>query len=307
MNELDQEMAKYSESMKTFLPLERKMISLKKQGLSLQDVREQLGSDSSIIDYVPNTLYHGSQYCLDVINPRESTQGGSVVYATDNPMHALFFSIFRNSSQVRAHIDERIDENGNYQVDYIIDERYVGALDEVLNDKNVTIHICNGSDFIKPQGEQFINREWVSKNGIEIVPTDRITVNPKEVLEELHQKGLLHFNRYDKSKDWQTVIDMLSMNYPFGLGTERAINDPQEFENLYDDYISLHFPEQFEFSKKFREYARSVMNGEGDMDSKLRTISATGRSLLNGREPNMDLINEKFGSDSLTEGENKQR
>ena len=290
MEKLDYEMTKYSECMKVYLPIEERVKELKRSGLSYDEIRRQIGDD--FFDYVPKTLYHGSPYCLDVINSFESTQSGSVVYATDNPMHALFFSIFRNSSQVRAHIDERIDENGEYKVEYVIDERYEGALEETLDNKEVTIHVCDGKDFYKPHGEQYIGREWISEEGKTIIPTDRITVNPKEILEELHNKGLLHIDRYDKRKDWITIIDMISMNYPFGLTTTRYNNNPDEFEHLYDEYIEKHFPDKLEFSKSFRSYARDVMFGDGDLKDKLKTIREKGRSFLTGNEPNMEEINE---------------
>lgn len=65
---------------------------------------------------------------------------------------------------------------------------------------------------------------------------------------DLDEQELVEYSRYDKSKDWKTVIDLLGQNYPFGLGTERAQNI-QEFDAVYDDFIKNNFPEQFEFSK----------------------------------------------------------
>ena len=262
MQELDTEMKKYEESVKSFL----------KHG----KIRT--------IEYAPKVLYHGSPESLDVINPRESTQSGKVVYATDNPMHALFFSIFRNSSQVRAHINERTDENGNYQVMYSIDERYEGALKETITDNPITIHVCNGEDFERPQGEQYISREWVSKDCIIIKPSYKITVNPKQVIKELIERKLLVINEYNKSKDFETVIDMLSMNYPFALSTERAKSNPEEFEKSYDNYIKQHFPELFRFSQKFRKYVREVMASNKSLDEKLREIRKKGLKLLQDKK-----------------------
>ena len=293
MDELEVELKKYAERIISFLPLEKEYNKLKREGLSYEEIKERMGPNADIIEYVPKVLYHGSPKCLDIINPKESTQAGSAVYATDNPMHALFFSIFRNSSQVRAHIHEYIDDNGEYQVEYILDERYAGALDETLTDEPVTIHVLNGEDFYKPLGEQYINREWVSKEGKAIIPTDKITVSPKEVLNIFKEKGLLHISYYDKSKDPETIIDMLSMNYPFGLNTKKALEDPEGYEEKYDNYIKEHFPEYLYFSKKFREYARKIMEKDEPMDKKLRTIRKAGKTLLESKTLDMDVLEEK--------------
>lgn len=287
---LKKEMSRYGNEMKSFLPIEQQAKDLKKSGKSVEEIKETLESGSYIFEYVPDVLYHGSPESLDVINSNESTQKGSYVYATDNPVHALFFSIFRNSSIARAHIDEYIDENGNYQVKYHIDERVQGALDEIISDKNVTIHVCNGEQFFKPQGEAYIGREWISKDGQSIVPTDKIHVNVKHFFESLEKQGLVEYDRYDKSKDWKTVINMLGQNYPFGLGTDRGKNI-QEFDSIYDEFIGTNFPEQLEFSKQFRNFIKDIMTtdyklenprmtSEEEANYKLRTIKKIADSFL---------------------------
>ena len=290
MLKLRKEMSRYETNMKTVLPIEGKVKRLKRSGKSVDEIKKALGSDCYIFNYVPNVLYHGSPESLDVINSNESTQKGSYVYATDNPVHALFFSIFRNSSIARAHIDEYIDENGNYQVKYYIDERVQGALDKIISNENITIHVCNGEQFFKPQGEAYIGREWISKDGQSIVPTDKIQVNVKHFFESLEEQGLVEYDRYDKSKDWKTVIDMLGQNYPFGLGTGRGKNI-EEFDLIYDEFIGNNFPEQLEFSKQFREFTKGVMatdyklgnpnmTAEEESNYKLRVIKNTAYSFL---------------------------
>lgn len=255
---LKKEMSNYEIQMKSFLPIEEQVNKLRRNGMSLEEIKTTLGNDSYVFDYVPNVLYHGSPENLDIINPNESTQKGSYVYATDNPIHALFFSVFRNSSIARAHIDEYIDEHGNYKVKYQVDERVEDALDELITDKYITIHVCDGKQFFKPQGATYIGREWISKDGQSIVPTDKIQVNVKHFFENLEKQGLVEYDRYDKSKDWKTVIDMLGQNYPFGLGTDRGKN-MQEYDLMYDEFIETNFPLQLEFSKQFREFVKKIM------------------------------------------------
>ncbi len=284
------EMLKYEEEMKKILPIEEKAKKLRREGINIEEIKSILGSDSYIFEYVPNTLYHGSLESLDVINSKESTQKGSYVYATDNPIHALFFSIFRNSSIARAHINEYIDKNGNYKVKYEIDERIEGALEEIITDKEITIHICDGEQFFKPQGAAYIGREWISKEGQNIIPTGKIHINVKQFFEYLEKEGLVEYSRYDKSKDWQTVINMLGQNYPFGLGTERGKNI-EEFDSMYDEFISTNFPEQLEFSKAFRSFIKEIMAKDYKLDNqgmsleeennyKLGYIKKTADSLL---------------------------
>lgn len=287
---LKKEMSRYQTDMKSFLPIEEKIKKLKMSGKSVDEIKEAIGVDSYIFDYVPNVLYHGSPENLDVINSNESTQKGSYVYATDNPVHALFFSIFRNSSIARAHIDEYIDKNGNYQVKYYIDERVQGALDKIISNQNITIHVCNGEQFFKPQGEAYIGREWISKDGQSIVPIDKIQINVKHFFEILEKEGLVEYDKYDKSKNWKTIIDMLGQNYPFGLSTERGKNI-EEFDLMYDEFIENNFPEQLEFSKQFREFAKEVMatnyklenpnmTAEEEINYKLKIIKNTADGFL---------------------------
>ena len=287
---LKKEMSRYQTNMKSFLPIEEKIKKLKMSGKSVDEIKEAIGVDSYIFDYVPNVLYHGSPENLDVINSNESTQKGSYVYATDNPVHALFFSIFRNSSIARAHIDEYIDKNENYQVKYYIDERVQGTLDEIISNQNITIHVCNGEQFFKPQGEAYIGREWISKDGQSIVPIDKIQVNVKHFFEILEKEGLVEYDKYDKSKNWKTIIDMLGQNYPFGLSTERGKNI-EEFDLMYDEFIENNFPEQLEFSKQFREFAKEVMatnyklenpnmTAEEEINYKLKIIKNTADGFL---------------------------
>jgi len=287
---LKKEMSRYQTDMKSFLPIEEKIKKIKMSGKSVDEIKEAIGVDSYIFDYVPNVLYHGSPENLDVINSNESTQKGSYVYATDNPVHALFFSIFRNSSIARAHIDEYIDKNENYQVKYYIDERVQGTLDEIISNQNITIHVCNGEQFFKPQGEAYIGREWISKDGQSIVPIDKIQVNVKHFFEILEKEGLVEYDKYDKSKNWKTIIDMLGQNYPFGLSTERGKNI-EEFDLMYDEFIENNFPEQLEFSKQFREFAKEVMatnyklenpnmTAEEEINYKLKIIKNTADGFL---------------------------
>ncbi len=286
MTNLQEEMAKYMESMKYFLPVEEKIIDLKKSGKSSSEIKKELGSENNIFEYVPDILYHGSTKDIDVLKVQESTQKGCYVYATDNPIHALFFSIFRNSSEARSHIEEYIDEEGNYQVKYLIDERIKDALKNIIVDDIVFIYVCDGRKFFKPQGATFIRREWASKENI--VPLDKIKVNIKEFFKDLEKNNLVEYSYYDKSKDWKTIIDLLGQNYPFGLETERA-KDIEKYDTLYDNFIMKNFKEQFAFSKKFREFAKKIMDpkfklndtsNKNKSDAKIKYIKETADSFL---------------------------
>lgn len=287
---LNDEMRKYEESMKSFLPFEEIYNKARRKGISTDEIVKLLGENTWILSYVPNTLYHGSIKNVDILNPNESTQQGSYVYATDNPIHALFFSIFKNSSEVRSHIKEYIDKNGEYKVKYEIDERISGALNKALDSQDVNIYVCDGSQFFKPQGEAYIGREWISKDGQSIKPINKITVNARQFLYSLEQQGLVEYSKYDKSKDWQTVIDMLSKNYAYMFNTNRFKNT-EELDTMFDSFIGENFPEQLAFSKKFRTHIKNIMvtnyrlndptmTLENETDYKLKSIKELGDSFL---------------------------
>lgn len=259
IEKLNVEMNKYIVQMKTILPIFDQIDELKDKNKNLEEIKKELGNNSYIFDYVPSVLYHGSVNKLDVINANESTQAGKYVYATDNPIHAFFFSIFRNSSVVKAHIEEFLDNNEEYVVKYVIDERANNALNELISDKTVYINICDGNDFIKPNGSMYINREWISKEGKEVTPLDVIEVNIKDLFNYLEQEGLVEYSKYDKSKDLETIINMFSLNYPYGLTTERG-KDISKYDEEYDNFIKTHFPDQFELSIIIRLLIKKIMN-----------------------------------------------
>ena len=303
---LKSEITKYEMQMKSFLPLEEKVNKLRESGMSEEEIKTKLSINSSILEHVPDTLYYGSSESLDVTNAN-----GSYVYATDNPIHALFSSVFRNSSVARANINEYIDENGNYKVKYQIDERIKGALDEIITDKDITVNVCNGAEFFKPQGATYTSREWISKEWQSIVPTDKIQVNIKHFFENLEHQGLVEYSRYDKSKDWKTVIDTLGQNCPFGLSTIGG-NNIQEFDLMYDEFMRTNFPEQFEFSKQFRLFTKEVMANdyklgnpqmslEEENNYKLRYLKNTADSFLLPQKDEKGKINWNVDIDKVNE------
>ncbi len=312
------EMSKYERRMRIILPIEEQVNKLRKSGKRIKEIKEELGDNSDIFEYVPRILYHGSPDNLDIIHSNESAQKGSYVYATDNPVLSLFFAIFRNPSIVKANIKETIDEFGNYKVIYQIDERVEGVLEKIITDRVITIHICDGKQFFKPQGVAYIDREWISKDGHDIVPIDRIHINIKQFFDSLEKRGLVEYSRYDHSKDWETVLDMISRNYSFGLGTTRA-KDLEAFDSKYDEFINKYFPEQLAFSKKLRAIVKEVMakdykqdNPEMSIDEednyKLRYIISFANSFLSTIDDNticvdMHKITDFLNSNYVFQGE----
>ena len=75
--ELQKEMVQYIQNMAWYLPIENRLRDLKRAGKTPEEIKTILGEDSSILTYVPQTLYHGSTKSLEVISSRESTQKGS--------------------------------------------------------------------------------------------------------------------------------------------------------------------------------------------------------------------------------------
>ena len=179
----------YEKQEQEYLPILNELKSIYETP-KLDELIEKMGIEKAKkLMEVPPLLYHGSINSYDVLLAQASTQPGKFVYATDNPMHALFFAIFRNSSEIRGNIHEYIDEFGEYKVKYIIDERIEGEIERVITDRNVTIHVCDGNEFEKGTGKTFIQKEWISKDGRDIKPIDKYDVNVKQVFKELEDNG----------------------------------------------------------------------------------------------------------------------
>lgn len=270
-DKLEEYLNPYVKHMESFIPIEKNLKKLLDKGLSKKEIEDKLKNDSYIIDYVPDTLFHGSVHDIDVLNPNESTQAGSHVYATDNPVHALFFSIFNNSSICRGRILEDVDDKGSYSVKFLIDERVEGAIEKLIEDKDIYIYVLNGKDFYKPHGEAFITREWVSKDGKQITPVKKLKINVKEFFKNLEDKGLVEYSYHYKGKDLETVCDFLGQNYAYGLFTERA-KDMDEYDSRCDKRIKEYFPEYLKFSKCFRLCIKDIMDEDLRKDNPDMTV-----------------------------------
>ena len=275
----------YRESVKKIIPIEERVKELKNKGLSYEEIKKILGKDSYILTYVPKYLYHASPEELNIIKAHESIQKGKYVYATDNPIQAVFFSIFKNRCYARGTIIEHIDKKGKYSAKYIIDERIETALKKIISNYDITIHICKGHLFFHSVGEAYTEREWLSKGGRDILPIGKIKININEFFSCLEKNNLIEYNKYDKRKDFETVIDLLLFNYTLGLATDKAQNRV-EYEKTYDCFIKRYFKEQFEFSKTFRAYIRMIMNEpirtdeSKEYNRRLRIIKNVAATLL---------------------------
>ena len=251
--------------MLSYLPIEKKYYSLKEKEYNYDQIKEKLGKNACELKRVPKILFHGSKHKLDIIKANESSQKGAHVYATDNPIQAFFFSIFRKSSQARAKILENIDEQGTYQVHYVIDERVENSLQEIITNETVTLHICDGDLFYKPHGEKYINREWISKNGQDIVPIDTLVIKIKDLFKYFEERNLVTYDYYCKEKDWETVIEMLSQNYAYGLETKYGSNR-EKYDERYNEIISKYFPDQYEFAIYMKEDIKQILDEDLSMD-----------------------------------------
>ena len=275
----------YRESVKKIIPIEERVKELKNKGLSYEEIKKILGKDSYVLTYVPKYLYHASPEELNIIKAHESIQKGKYVYATDNPILAVFFSIFKNRCYARGTIIEHIDKKGKYSAKYIIDERIENALKKIISNYDITIHICKGHLFFHSVGEAYTEREWLSKGGRDILPIGKIKININEFFSCLEKNNLIEYNKYDKRKDFETVIDLLLFNYTLGLATDKAQNRV-EYEKTYDCFIKRYFKEQFEFSKVFRAYIRMIMNEpirtdeSKEYNRRLRIIKNVAATLL---------------------------
>ena len=151
-------------------------------------------------------------------------------------------------------------------------------------------HIAAHPESSKPLRVLITNSNFSGENYYrKLGKIDYINLSSK-TFEILEKEGLVEYDKYDKSKNWKTIIDMLGQNYPFGLSTERGKNI-EEFDLMYDEFIENNFPEQLEFSKQFREFAKEVMatnyklenpnmTAEEEINYKLKIIKNTADGFL---------------------------
>lgn len=248
------------------------------ESFKLDELIEKIGIEKSKkLMEVPTLLYHGSPNSYDVLMAQASTQPGKFVYATDNPMSAVFFAIFRNSSEIRGHIREYIDEEGKYKVRYEIDERVEGALEKTISDRNVTIHVCDGNEFEKGTGKTFIQKEWISKDGRDVKPIDKYDVNVQQLFQQLENEGLVSYNKWSSKKDKYTILDVFSKNYLF------QISKGEEAERQVDEYADNFTNEHWQNHKEFVNYLRNDVKKIMKTEKKEDELSLTDNDFISKR------------------------
>ena len=170
---LKQYLQEYAEEQSKYIQLVNEMIKTNQPQL--------LNQYPEITNHVPKYLFHGSTKAFLDIKPNESTQKGNYVYATDNPLRAIRFSLFRDSSKISCHIYDGFDQEQNYQFHININEKQKGSFQEVLNQKYVYLYVVDGKQFMRPHGEIYHHSEFISKEeGKSIAPSNIVAIDVKK-------------------------------------------------------------------------------------------------------------------------------
>ena len=239
------------------------------QGKYIQLVNEMMQTNQpqllnqhpEITNHVPKYLFHGSTKAFLDIKPNESTQEGNYVYATDNPLRAIHFALFRDSAKISCNIYDGLDQEQNYQFQIHINEKQKGAFQEVLNQKYVYLYVVDGKQFMRPNGEIYHHSEFISKEeGKSIAPSNIIAIDVKKYFHDLKKQGKLSYSVYTKEKDYSTILDLFSGAYLFNLGTKRVQENMPSFQEQIQQYLIDKFPDKITFASQVKQQIDEIYN-----------------------------------------------
>ncbi len=243
---LKQYLQEYAEEQSKYIQLVNEMIKTNQPQL--------LNQYPEITNHVPKYLFHGSTKAFLDIKPNESTQKGNYVYATDNPLRAIHFALFRDSAKISCHIYDGFDQEQNYQFHININEKQKGSFQEVLNQKYVYLYVVDGKQFMRPQGEIYHHSEFISKEeGKSIAPSNIVAIDVKKYFEGLKQQGKISYSPYTPEKDYKTILELFSGTYLFNLGTERVQKNMPEFQAQLQQYLLDKFPDKVTFANNVKQ------------------------------------------------------
>ena len=176
-------------------------------------------------------VYHGSRIPdLKELSPKESTQVGSYLYATTNPLVALYFTHSKDSLHLYFGT-KMVDEKKMF---YIV-ERIPGTLENYR--KPSSLYVLDGKDFDYFKKDSFGNNE---------VRTDKKQTIAKEIkiedtLEELkkyEERGQLKIHTYDNKPDFvpNDDSDMLRRGFRLYLMGGKKEDRLQYFLSIYPQF-----------------------------------------------------------------------
>lgn len=286
--ELDKEIKNYESIMNTYFPILKMIEDIK--SLDFDDKEKLSAIAESSMKYSPKKVY--------------STTKGKQSYAFDNPIKALLYGIFTNQNKVIINIKENLDKNKKYQGHYELDERVENELANRIKSKNITLYIYDDNNFTKPETLGPLNRTWITNKNATI--NKEINVNIKDFLNILEKNKPITYNKYKKSKDWETVINLLTKNYPYGI-YENFASNIETYDKLYTNFIEENFKDKLEFSILLQDFIkRIIFKSKNDKIEKLKYINDLKEHFLTKKEdgtyiPNETAINDFIIQEKLIE------
>lgn len=220
-------------------------------------------------------IYHGSKTeGLKELKPRESTQLGSYLYGTTNPLVALYFTHRIGSLKMTFGISSK---NGKNQF-YIV-ERVPGALANFK--KPSSLYVLDGKDFDYFNKDSF-GREEVRTDKVQSVVEE---IKIKDTLEELKKyvdSGELNIYTYDQKPSFipEDDIDMLKVGfrlYLMGGKNEDRLKKlltlypqfEQEVNVLLENMMGLSIEESNKYLEIFCQENRQLNSEESKVSAKV--------------------------------------
>lgn len=279
--ELDREIKNYESIMNTYFPILKMIEDIK--SLDFDDKEKLSAIAESSVKYLPKKVY--------------STRKGKQAYAFDNPIKALLYGIFSDQNKVIINIKESLNENKKYQGFYEIEERVENELENRIKSKNITLYIYDDNNFTKPETLGPLNRTWITNKNAII--NKEINVNIKDFLNTLEKNKQITYNKYKKSKDWETVINLLTKNYPYGI-YENFASNIETYDRLYTNFIEKNFKDKLEFSILLQNFIkRIIFKSKNDKIEKLKYINNLKEHFLTKKEDGTYIPNETAINDFI--------
>lgn len=286
--ELDREIKNYENKMNTYLSILKMVETVK--SLNFDDKEKLYAIAESSVKYSPKEVYN--------------TTKEKQFYAFDNPIKALLYGIFNDKNKIIINIKENLDENKKYQCIYEIDERVKNELKEKMKKKNITLYIYDDNNFTKPQALSPLNRIWITNK--KAITKKEINIHIKDFLDDLEKSKKIIYSKYDQSKDWETVINLLTQNYPYGI-YENFAQNIEEYDKLYTNFIEENFKDKLKFSILLQNFIKKIiLKNKNNKKEVLKYINSLKEHFLIKKEngtyiPNKTVIDDFIVQEMLTE------
>lgn len=214
-------------------------------------------------------LYHASLTPgIEVLEPKESTQKGSYVYAGEDPVDCSTMAMFHSSLLFPRITRETKTINGSKEIVtkkelHGILEIFKGSTKDILKNKYITLYQLNKNDFTPYEAEVTAapRGEWISSKPVQV--QDSVSIPTDKYLTILREKNLLtveevsYINREKEIlKSSRKSMEMLFWD------VKKSHDDPHVFDNhirLTNVIIAHYAPEYADQIIEYENRAKGII------------------------------------------------